>query len=245
MKFSKMIMNNTIKLYNKYTFFARYIPALLSVLPITLVYFFLTKRFSSYDLKEYLQSMAFFLGVGLTFLLSYFLSMIVRELGSFLEKKYFKNRMEFPTNTMMLYEDDRLPKATKDAYGKKIIADFKINRLSETKEKNDRFEALKTLHQASRFVCAKYQQHSQVKDANIAYGFVRNLSGGLFISLPASVAGIVTGIILNDRSLLLWSCVSIMIFGLLLLFHRKLIKENAEKFAYKILTVYLSDFAVA
>lgn len=230
-----------MKQVSRYTFFARYLPGLISILPVTLIYFFLTKKYSSYELNEYLESLTFIMGISVSFLLAFLVSMVVRELGSSLEKRYFKNRVEFPTNTMLLFADDRLPKKTKELYGEKIRTDFNLVRLSEAKEKINRAEALKVLHQASRFLCTQYQQHSQVKDANIAYGFVRNLSGGLIISLPTSILGVIAGIILNENSLLVWSVVSTVIFALLLLLHKKWIIENAEKFAYKIITVYLAN----
>lgn len=226
---------------NKYTFYARFLPALISTIPLTFIYFFLTKKFGSYNLNEYIYSFSFIIGASSILILTFLVSMIVRELGNILEKRYFRNRLELPTNTIMLYQDDRLPKKSKDLYGQKIKADFKLIRYGETKEKINRIEALKILHQASRLICAKYHQHTQVKDANISYGFIRNLSGGLFISIPFSLIGFAIGSILNQKELIIWSAISAVFFGIILLFHKKWLKENAEKFAFKIITVYLSE----
>lgn len=230
-----------MKYINRYTFFARYLPGLISILPVTLLYFFLTKKYSNYDLQEYFQSLTFIMGISVSFLVSFLAGTIVKELGSSLERKYFNGRLEFPTNTMLLFEDQKLPKKVKEKYGHKIYSDYELTRLSEAKEKNDKVEALKVLQQASRFLCAKYQQHSQVKDANIAYGLVRNLSGGLWISLPTSILGVIAAIIFKEKSLLVWSIISTIIFAFLFFFHKKWIRENAEKFAHKIITVYLAD----
>jgi hypothetical protein len=167
--------------------------------------------------------------------------MIVREFGSTLERKYFKNRLGFPTNYLMLYQNDKLPHQTKERYGSKIHNDFGLQRLNEYEERANLDEALKILSQASRQISTKYQQHEQVKDANIAYGFSRNVSGGLFLSLPAAIAGLIIGCLLNEYSLLLWSGVAAIIFIIIAIFHKQWIIRNAEKYAEKIISVYLSD----
>lgn len=230
-----------MKYLNRYTFFARYIPGLISALPLTLLYFFVTKRFNDYELKEYFESVTFILGISATFILTFFISMITRELGSFLEKKYFITNQGFPTNYLMLYQNNNLPNQSKDRYGEKLYTDFGIKRLNAIDENNNIDEAIKILSQASRMVSTKYQQNEQVKDANIAYGFARNLSGGLFISIPASITAIIVGFFLNDDALILWSSVAAIIFIILSFFHKQWIISNAEKYGEKLITVYLSD----
>src|ERR1035437_8093296 len=230
-----------MKYLNRYTFFARYIPGLISIFPLTVIYFFITKKYSDFKLNEYFESVTFLLGISATFVLSFFVSMIIREFGSFLEKKYFNNRLGFPTNYLMLYQNDKLPYQSKERYGDKINKDFGLRRLNESQERNNVDEAIKILSQASRMVSTKYQQNEQVKDANIAYGFSRNVSGGLLLSIPSSIAGIIVGFILKENSLVLWSSVAAIIFIFLAFFHKQWIIGNAEKYAEKIIAVYLSD----
>ena len=230
-----------MKYLNRYTFFARYIPALISIFPLTLIYFFLTKKYSDFKLKEYFESITFLLGISATFILTFFISMIIREFGSFLEKKYFKNRVGFPTTYLMLYQNEELPDQTKARYGDKINNDFGLRRLNEQEEKNNIDQAIKILNQASRMVSTKFQQNEQVKDANIAYGFSRNVSGGLLISIPTSLAGIIIGMVLKQDSLIFWASVSSVIFILLAIFHKQWIVSNAKKYAEKLVSVYLSN----
>lgn len=230
-----------MKYLNRYTFFARYLPGLISIFPLTLIYFFVTKTHSDYELNEYFESTTFILGISGTFVLTFFISMITREFGTFLEKKYFNNRNGFPTNYLMLYKNDKLPLQSKKKYGEKLQQDFGLRRLDEFEEINNSYEAIKVLTQASRLLSTKYQQNEQLKDANIAYGFARNVSGGLFISLPASITGIITGIVMKENSLLLWAAVSAITFLLVAAFHKKWIRQNAEKYAEKLFSVYLLD----
>lgn len=230
-----------MKYLNRYTFFARYLPGLISIFPLTLIYFFVTKTHSDYELKEYFESTTFILGISGTFVLTFFISMITREFGTFLEKKYFTNRNGFPTNYLMLYQNDKLPQQSKKKYGEKLQQDFGLRRFDEFEEINNNDEAIKVLTQASRLLSTKYQQNEQLKDANIAYGFARNVSGGLFISLPASIAGIITGIVMKENSLLLWAIVSAITFLLVAAFHKKWIRQNSEKYAEKLFSVYLLD----
>lgn len=230
-----------MKYLNRYTFFARYLPGLISIFPLTLIYYFVTKTYSDYGLKEYYESTTFILGISGTFVLTFFISMIVREFGTFLEKKYFNKSKGFPTNYLMLYQNNKLPLQSKEKYGDKLQKDFGLKRFNEFEEVHNNDEAVKILTQASRMLSTKYQQNSQIKDANIAYGFARNVSGGLFISLPTSVVGIITGIVMNDNSLLLWATVSVLTFLLIAVFHKKWIRHNAEKYAEKLFSVYLLD----
>jgi hypothetical protein len=230
-----------MKYLNRYTFFARYLPGLISIFPLTLIYFFVTKTHTDFELKEYFESITFILGISATFVLTFFISMITREFGTFLEKKYFNDRSNFPTNYLMLYQNNKLPFQSKEKYGEKIQSDFGLKRLNEFEEKGNIDEAIKILAQASRVLSTRYQQNEQVKDANIAYGFSRNISGGLFLSLPASITGIIIGLLLKENSLILWSIVSTIIFLSIAFFHKGWIKQNAEKYAEKLFSVYLLD----
>lgn len=230
-----------MKNFNKYTFFARYMPGLISILPVTLTYFFLTKSYNDYELKEYIETLSFLLGISGTFLFTFFIAMIVREFGNLLEKKYFSNRLGFPSNYLMLYQNQKLPKQIKDKYRQKILTDFDFILTNESEESIDEVESVKLLGQASRLIATRYQQHSQVKDANIAYGFARNVSGGLMLSIPTSITGVVLGIILKENALLLWSSTMLLIFITILLFHKSWIKSNAEKYAEKLFSVYIAD----
>lgn len=230
-----------MKFLNRYTFFARYMPGLISILPVTFIYFFLTKRYSDYELKEYVETVSFFLGISGTLLLTFFIAMVVREFGSVMEKRYFANRSDFPTNYLMLYQNTKMPKQIKDKYRRKILTDFDVSLANESEEIVNEAEAIKLLGQASRLLATRYQQQSQVKDANIAYGFARNVSGGLLLSVPTSVIGLAMGIVLKENALLLWSSVLLFVFVMLLVFHKSWIKSNAEKYAEKLFSVYLSD----
>ncbi len=228
-----------MKYLNKYLILARYIPALITLTPISLIYFFITKEESDYSLNEYLKSFSFIIGLSGSFVFTFFMSMVVRELGYYLEKRYFKYKMGFPSTYLMLYSDTKLPNQMKNLYGRRVYSDFGLTRLNEIEERNNQPEALRILSQASRMLSTRYQQNEQVKDANIAYGFCRNLSGGLFISIPAAVAGICVGAYVHLQPLILWSAVCTGIYILIAIFHKGWIVNNSEKYAEKLFSVYL------
>lgn len=230
-----------MKFLNKYIFFARYIPGLISLFPVTLIYFFLTKQYNNFELSEYFESTTFLLGISATFILTFFVSMVVREFGSTLEGKIFNNRLGFPTNYLLLYQNDKWPKQIKEKYSSKVYNDFGLRLLNEYEENANIEEAFKVLNQASRLVSTKYQQQEQIRDANISYGFSRNVSGGLLLSIPSSIVGIVTGLLLKENSLLLWSSFSAICFITVSIFYKQWIIRNAEKYAEKLISVYLAD----
>jgi len=63
----------------------------------------------------------------------------------------------------------------------------------------------------------------------------------LFLSVPGSIAGIVTGFALKENSLAVWASISVIVFLLVAVFHKKWIFQNAEKYVEKPFSVYLSD----
>lgn len=225
---------------NKYILFARLLPAFITVMPATLVYFFLTLKYSNYSISEYLQSQTFIVGVSATFALSYLISMVVRELGAFLERRYFMDKLGFPTTYLMLREDNRIPDQTKRAFRDRVLADYQLDLSRAIQGQGRPNEAIGLLTQASRILSTKYQQHQQVKDANIAYGFSRNVSGGLFISLPCAIVGILVGLWLHIPQLTFWSACATLILAPIAAFHKKWIINNAERYAHKLIAVYLS-----
>lgn len=230
-----------MKSLNKYTLFARYIPGLITLLPASLIYFFITKKHAQYELTEYLLSMSFLFGISGTFILTYFIAMVTRELGSLLEERYFHKKSGFPTTYRLLWTDTKFSKQDKKHYAEKIRTDFGLILLNEQQEVSDNAEAIKLLNRASRLLSTKYQQHSQVKEANISYGFARNVSGGVIISLPLSLAGITMGYTQHIPALIVWSSFLALLNTLLIAFHKSWITRNSEKYAEKILSVYFND----
>lgn len=230
-----------MKYLNKYIFFARYIPGLISISPLTLLYFFLTKEFNDYEIKEYFESMHFILGISGTFVLTFFISMVVREFGSFLESKYFNKRLGVPSNYLMLFQNNKLPDQVKIKFRNRISKDFNLELHSKIEEVRNTDESLKLLAQASKILSTKYQQDIQIKEANISYGFARNVSGGLFLSLPSLIVSLAAGIILNSPVLILLSLIYGAVFILIAIFHKQWITRNAEKYAEKLYSIYFAD----
>ncbi len=226
---------------NRYTLFASYLPGLINFIPFTLIYFFGTLKYSDYSISDYVVSLSFIMGFSMTFIMTYFFSIMTKGLGTQLENRYFKNKNGFPTSYLMSFNNNLLPTQTKINYRKKIKIDYKLNLLNSDEEKNEPLEARGILNQASKLLSTKYQQNNQVKDANINYGFVRNLSGGLFISIPFSIASIFFGYFLNDNRLLFWSSVLTLVYILIAIFHKKWLIINAEKYAEKLFSIYFLD----
>lgn len=230
-----------MKLFNRYIFFARYLPGLITLLPASLIYFYITKEYAKYKLSDYMLSVPFFCGVSATFIITYFVSMVTREFGSLLEARYFHKRMGFPSTYNLLWSGTKLSRQDKQRYAEKIKREFQLSLFDEHQEASDRDEAIRLLNQASRLLSTKYQQNAQVKEANIAYGFARNVSGGALISLPLSIIGIILGAILPVPALTLWSSFLSALSLIIIMFHKPWIILNAEKYSEKILSVYFNE----
>lgn len=230
-----------MKYINKYHLFARYIPGIITMLPFTMIYFFITQKYTRLALSDYTVFLKVGLSISITLVGGYVASMISRELGSFLEKKYFINRSNFPTAYLMMYENNKWPLQVKKRYTEKIYLDFGLQLLTEKTEKKNPSEALKLLSQAGRLLATTFQQNTQVKDANIAYGFSRNVSGGLILALPVSVSGIVIAALMQIPAMIVWLSALSILYLLVAIFHKRWIIINAEKYAEKLFAIYLSQ----
>ena len=104
----------------------------------------------------------------------------------FLQDDLFKNELYFPTTSFLLYLDNEYTAGRKEKIREKIKKDFDIELLNAENEKNDENEARKRIKEAVDLIRNKVKGGHLILQHNIEYGFVRNLIGGMIISLPVS-----------------------------------------------------------
>ena len=110
------------KLFNFYTIFARYLPAILSALPFFVIWFYLSDDFQLTELTALILSLKFLRGVTFSIAFLYVYSLTIREISKYFQRQYFTGDKAngFPTTYLMTYTDSTFSNSYKDKYRKLV-----------------------------------------------------------------------------------------------------------------------------
>ena len=135
------------KLLNTYTLFARYLPVILSALPVFVFWFYLSDNIQLEELVAFILSLKFVGGMTFSFALLYVCSLAIREISKRFQRKYFTGdgAKGFPTTYLMTYTDSTLSDRYKDKYRELISYRFNFELLNKEEEEADLIEARKCL----------------------------------------------------------------------------------------------------
>lgn len=228
--------------FDTYTLHARFFPCIISALPLFILAFFLSEDVELKQIGQFLGSLKFYGGITLSAVGLYFYAQIIRFVSKLFEASYFDKGRGFPTTYLMTYADQTYSKSYKDKYREFIKKDFDINLLDETGEAKDIDEAKKHLRETTKHVILKVQDGNLVLKHNIWYGFIRNLVGGAIFSLLFCAVNVVAGTaILKNHRLVIISAVLMIPYAFLLIFWKKLLRQNAEAYAKQLIAEYISS----
>lgn len=227
-------------LFDTYTIYARFFPAIVSALPLFVLWFFLSRFGELNDLMSFILSLKFIGSLTLGAVFLYFYAQLIRTTSIFLEKRYFLNSQGFPTTYLMMYKDTTFSKEYKDAYRQLVRTLLRIEIPDETQEKRDPGNAKKRLDEVTKLVIIHVGKGKLVLKHNIWYGFFRNLAGGMFFSTLFCILNICIGLIWL-KSITLWvsSAVLLICFGMVLLFHKPILMQHAEAYAKQLIAEFM------
>ena len=234
------------KLLNPYTIIARYLPAILSALPLLVIWYYLSDNFELEGLASFILNIKLpnAGSITLSLALLHFYSLAIREISKYFQRQYFtgKGAKGFPTTYLMTYSDSTFSDSYKDKYRKHISNRFNFELLSKEDESTDIIEAKKRLNEATGLVKAEIQGGYLVLAHNIGFGFFRNLIGGTIISMPVCITGILLGWFLIENSKVMISILAIIFFPylLLFLFRRSILVHNGEAYAQKLFDEFIN-----
>jgi hypothetical protein len=147
----------------------------------------------------------------------------------------------FPTTYLLTYDDSTYSDYYKDRYREAIKNKFKIDLLNKQQETVDPIEAKKRLSEATRQVIVFIADGKLVKKHNIWYGFFRNLIGGSIFSMLFCIANAICYIfIIRDQVLLVSTIVLCIMFLIIFLFRKPIIVQNAEAYANKLVSEFMT-----
>jgi len=236
------MMQNKKNLFDSYTLYARVFPALISALPLFILWYFISALGELSGLLSYILSLKFLGTVTLGVVFLYFYAQVVRTASKFLEKRYFLAARGFPTMYLMLYGDDTFSRNYKDAYRARAAKAFGITLPTEEDEKEDLEETKRRLHEITKHIILQLGSGHLVLKHNVWYGFFRNLVGGALFASPFCILNIYLGVvILNNPTLWATSIVLLVCFAFLLLWRKPILVQHGEAYAKQLIAEFMEN----
>ena len=102
---------------------------------------------------------------------------------------YRKDRLRFPTTSMLLYNDSSISKVMKKRVREDIKAQYNITLFTKAQENADEMEARRTAKDAVALIRKTVAENKDAMTRRklIRYGLFRNFLGGALVCLPLSV----------------------------------------------------------
>jgi hypothetical protein len=232
---------NYLMILDRYTREARLYPAIGTLLPFLLLYYFYLQP----SLSGFVNSILGLTigGVTVSIALIFFLMETNRFISKMLlEMRYFRHELKMPTTNFLLYQDDTYSEDQKDKIRKKIYKDFAKQLPSKHDESSDELAARRLITEGVAMVRAKMKGGRLILQQNIHYGAARNLIGGAFIALPMSILDAVIFFFVSpNRPAAIISIVFIVMYGLLILFGKYITTKQGEYYARVLFQEYLGS----
>ncbi len=226
--------------FDQYEIKARVIPSVITtMLPLFLFNYFLVNQ-ELQKLFATLSEWEVVSGVTTSLILLYFIVEINRGLSKYLfEKYFFKGTSHLPTTTFLLFGDTEYSHDFKARLRNKIESNFGIKLLSKEDEEKDQNLARKLIAESVSHIRNKMRKDEFIKQANIRYGFFRNLIGGCVIGATLSIANIAY-LLSNDLAhwTLITNSVLLGIYILFLLLSGLIIGAHGKSYARTLLENY-------
>ena len=233
------------KMLNPYTIFARYLPSLMSAIPLFVTWYYLSGNFELKGLASFILNIRLpeVGAVTCSLAMLHFYSLGIREISKFFERKYFtgKHAKGFPTTYLMTYSDSTLSDRYKDKYRELIFKRFGFELSFKDAEHKDSIEARKRLNEATRLVITEMENVHLVLLHNIWFGSLRNLIGGTIISMPLCIVGIAIGWFLLEKSIvMIFVLTTLFLFYVaVFLFRKPILTHNGEAYAQKLFAEFI------
>ena len=233
---------SAVNLLNNYLVHARLLPGILTASPVLIIGYFISQDPNLNSLVDYILSVNFLGYVSISFAFLYLHSQVSRVTSKYFENKYFRRAKGFPTTYLMAYQDGTLSSSYKDKYRAALQRCFNVSIPSVEDELQDPSEAKKLLDEATGLVVAMIGEKKLVKKHNIWYGFFRNLTGGAIFGSVFSLIGIAVGAFVLSQPLLWGTCgLLLLLYVILLVFHKPILVQNAEAYAQKLFSEFLLE----
>jgi len=224
-----------------YTVYARFFPAIISALPLFVLWYFGAQDVQLREFGAYLVNLKFYGGVSLSLVSLYFYAHVIRVTSKWFENRYFVKAAGFPTTYLMTYADSTFSNAYKDRYRAEVRKQFDLVLPTEEEESRDPRDAAQRLSEVTKHVILKVGAGQLVLKHNVWYGFFRNLIGGTLYSMTFCVVNVLVGSIGLKNALLVYSsAVLLLLYGVVFLLRKPILVQNAESYARQLIAEFIS-----
>ena len=212
---------------DRYDIEARFIPALFGVIPILVIWFQSLKYFQ--ELQHWVFSIKLIGGISFGLILTYAFVFLVREISKKIQSSVFK---EMPSAYLM-QSDKFYSDSFKTRYFDKVVKDFQLGIDLSSNESSHQLE------EAFALALEKVRNRPMVRLQNIRYGFIRNILGGCLIGLVGSGILLCISVYQNNLSVIILSIVLMLVYGVPLLFTKRMLFSNGEAFSKTVYSNYM------
>lgn len=226
--------------FDSYALHARAFPALISSLPLFILWYFISTLGELSELMSYILNLKFLGGLTLGIVFLYFYAQLIRTASKFLEKRYFLEARGFPTTYLMLYSDSSFSRNYKDAYRERAAKAFGLALPTEEDEKEDLLETKKRLHEITKHIILQMGNGHLILKHNVWYGFFRNLVGGALFSSLFCLLNIYIGAVVVKNPTLWASSIALLVcFVFLLVWRKPILVQHAEAYAKQLIAEFM------
>lgn len=220
---------------DRYTTYARIIPAILATGPILLLLNYHMPDVSG--LEGFWDALATPLKLSPGILFIYPIMRAAQFVGKTIEEWLFGDKLHFPTTDLLLHSSHKFSTTAKERISD-ILNTAGYMLATPIEEQTNELEARKRVVEAMAFIRLKVGNGTHTLEYNIGYGFWRNFVGASLIAFILSVAELLYT--LHDKQFLPLEQVAALavIYGAILLFSKFLIRRSACRYA----TVLLDEF---
>jgi hypothetical protein len=224
-----------------YTIYARYCPAILSAMPLFVLWFFLVGDTRWTDLLQFIMGLKFLGTISVTAVFLYFYAQCIRVTSKYFQHKYFTSKQGFPSTYFMLYSNSAYSSDYKNKFRERVKKILKLEPLNELDEKSQPQEALKRLDECFNHIRLKVGGGKLVLKHNIWFGFSRNLIGGSIFASIFCVANIVLGqLVFKNQTLVIASAVLLVAYLAIVAFRKAILLQNAEAYGRQLISEFMT-----
>ncbi len=227
--------------FDNYSLFARALPALLTSVPFFVFHYYFLKLtigdfWNSLLALEIATDVTF--SVALLFLLIHVNRIVAKE---FIEKKLYKNGLNYPTTNYLLHLDDNYSSEYTKMVHQKIKKDFGIDVPTLKVESLDNLTSRKIISEAMNHVRFQVKKGVLVGQHNIEYGFIRNFAGGNIVAATMSALNIIIFSWIYRVESAIWiSLATLLIYGILSLLSKKLVDNVGCAYARVLIQEFMA-----
>jgi hypothetical protein len=225
-----------------YITYARFLPAILSALPLFVLWFFLAREAQWKDFLNFIISLKFLGSISLSAVFLYGYSEFIRITSKHFERKYFTSKRGFPTTYFMLYGDQTYSADYKTKFRERVNKTLRLETLEATGEIAQPQEAIARLNEAFNHIRLKVGKGKLVLKHNIWYGFSRNLIGGSIYGAIFCIAEILLGwLAFSDPKLVIVAGVLLLVYSTVLIFKKAILVQNGEAYARQLISEFMAS----